>query len=83
MTTIDAQSQLDDMRERALRELEDARPEDGHRDRAVTPCDAPVGGWKIVDPSKVADEHPLLAAARSQPDFGGLWFDDLGAHQDG
>jgi hypothetical protein len=40
----------------------------------------------VVDKTKVTDEGALLAAAKAQPDFGGVWFDDLadteGGHQD-
>lgn len=53
------------------------------RDHAATPCAPPAGGWAVVDPSKITDEHALIAAAKAQPDFGGVWFDDLGIDSDG
>lgn len=46
-------------------------------DTPTTPCPEPEGGWVATDPAKTDDEHALIAAAKAQPDFGGIWLDDL------
>ena len=61
----------------------DVKRPDEARDRASTPCEPPADGWSVVDPTKVTDESALLRAAKAQPDFGGVWFDDLGIETDG
>jgi hypothetical protein len=49
-------------------------------DEIETACPTPAGGWRAADPSRMseADFQAANAAARSQPDFAGLWIDRLG-----
>jgi hypothetical protein len=44
----------------------------------TTPCATPAGGWRNLDPAKVtlAGFQAMTTAARSQPDFSGLWLDN-------
>ena len=42
-----------------------------------TPCDAPPGGWAVVDPSTATDEAMLAAQeyAVAQPSYSAMWLD--------
>lgn len=42
-----------------------------------TPCPAPDGGWRPLDPAKAAHEalERAISAARAEPDFAGAWLD--------
>lgn len=43
----------------------------------TTPCPAPAGGWKVLDPAKTtqATEDAALAAAAAMPTYAGAWVD--------
>lgn len=43
----------------------------------TTPCPGPEGGWTVSAPSADADFHRAMIHAEAQPDFAGLWVDDL------
>lgn len=55
----------------------DDEPDDEPRDRPGIPCPEPEGGWVAPDPTNVEDTHPLISAAKAEPDFGGIWITDL------
>jgi hypothetical protein len=42
-----------------------------------TPCPEPDGGWAVVDPATTSDASltAVTDAARTRPDFAGLWWD--------
>ena len=49
-------------------------------DEIETACPTPTGGWRALDQSRMSEAEFQAAnmAARSQPDFAGLWIDRLG-----
>lgn len=49
-----------------------------------TPCEAPPGGWRPVDPATSTDAalEDAVAYARSTSDFGGLWVDQSAGHRE-
>jgi hypothetical protein len=42
-----------------------------------TPCPAPEGGWRVVDPALTSEDNlsQTIQSAQARPDFGGLWVD--------
>jgi hypothetical protein len=53
------------------------RPEGPPETEFSTPCDAPEGGWAVVDETLAGEEHRGAAVnyANEQPDFGAAWLD--------
>jgi hypothetical protein len=49
----------------------------GEGDPIDTPCDEPDGGWKASDPSLSTEDdmYRAIDAARTAPDFAGVWID--------
>ena len=45
------------------------------KDEPKSPCPQPEGGWTVPDPARRSERFmgPVARAARSQPDFAGLW----------
>lgn len=43
----------------------------------ATPCEAPAGGWAVVDAATTTEaaQQAAMDDARDQPDFGGAWVD--------
>ena len=54
----------------------EVRPPAGTPD-FTTPCPAPAGGWRVVDPAKATQQafDTTATAAESLPGFAGLWID--------
>ena len=51
----------------------------------TTPCPTPAGGWRTTDPARVRsidDYKAFESAARSSPDFAGMWMDQKTPTQD-
>lgn len=52
-------------------------PPDRDSPDLATPCEAPAGGWVVVDAATTTEtaQQAAMDYARNQPDFGGLWVD--------
>jgi hypothetical protein len=60
-------------------------PADAPRDTYRSPCPAPPGGWKPVDPARATHtyQEAAVAEAEAHPTFGGVWLDDNSDGRDG